>query len=69
MAITKSLNSDDSVYVTTYTGRMGRTYEFVCNLKGTQARRVITETDLFTLLTNNDFPLRPDNGWRPVFDG
>jgi hypothetical protein len=69
MATTKSLNSDDSVYVTTYYGaKRGRTYEFVVNLKGAQARRVVTEQQLFELMRNDDFPLRSDNGVRPVFD-
>lgn len=78
MANTVSLNSDDSVYVTTFYGgeERGRCYTITVNSeKGTvpqRAFRTVTEEELFSILGANqegsDGLVVEDNGERPLFD-
>ena len=77
MATTKSLNNDDSVWVTTFFGgpASGRCYTFTVVLNGRKLSKVVTEKDFFWMLKNADTPGSsaakdiPDDGVRPEFDG
>jgi len=72
MAKTKTLNQDDSVYVTTFYGGKdkGCSYQFTVCSDGVKASRVFTERELFALMyASMTSVVSSDNGVRPAFDG
>lgn len=69
MATTKSLNSDDSIYVTTfYDGiNRGRCYTFTANENGFRTTRTLTEDELRAFIVDPEIGVTIDDGIRPEF--
>ncbi len=70
MAKTVSLNSDNSVYVTTfYNSKIegGRCYDFTVNLNGIQVAATVTDAQLIGMLILNGGNAIIDDGVRPEF--
>jgi len=69
MATTKSLNTSDSVYVTTsYGGALGRSYRFTIIKDEVKAEVVLTEDQLFSMIAGrDDAKVALDDGVRPEF--
>lgn len=71
MATTNSLNSEDTVYVTTFYGGpiARRAYVFTSNQDGEQIEVILTEGELHKLLKSCPHSSRrQDKGQRPEFD-
>lgn len=69
MATTRSLNSDDTVFVTTFFGgpNNGRSYDFTAVKDGLRVSRTFTEQELFDLVCEGA-TVKEDDGTRPSFD-
>lgn len=71
MATTKSLNSEDSVYVTTFYGGAdrGRCYTFTQNIDGRRVKTTVNELELQAMLwLTSRSETGVDDGIRPSFD-
>ncbi len=70
MVKTISLNSDNSVYVSTYWGGKGkgRSYVFTVNVNGIQTSCNLTDKQLLGMMVLNGGKSVKDDGVRPIFD-